>query len=66
MKITIRLQCDGPAFSGGFPGAELAKILADLADKERARRRDYGPGHERAIYDSFGRPIGQLIVEDAT
>ena len=67
MRITIQIQCDGPAFDfKDQHGKELARILRDLADKEESRTRSYTPQHERHLYDSLQCHVGSLIVEDAS
>jgi hypothetical protein len=54
MKATITVQMDNAAFTDD-PGAELARILRELA---RVTERD-GP-HNRRAMDANGNQVGQM------
>lgn len=57
MKATITVQMDNAAFTDD-PGAELARILRELAEKTDRE----GP-FVRHLRDANGNTVGKMIIE---
>ena len=60
MKFVISIDCDNAAFDP-CNGAEVAKILEDLADG--LGTNDLSPGDDSVIWDSNGNNVGYWRVE---
>ena len=62
MKATIKIEMDNAAFEDGNAGAELARILGELAAK--VSRVEITPGRGWALFDVNGNKVGTFEVTE--
>ena len=65
MHCTVKVRMDNAAFSDG-PGAELARILREVADEVEGGLHDasqvrHGPW-EVSLRDTNGNRVGEMVV----
>ena len=62
MKATIKIEMDNAAFEDGNAGAELARILGELAAK--VSRVEITPGRGWDLFDVNGNKVGTFEVTE--
>lgn len=63
MKVAIEIRCDNAAFCDGFGGAEVGRILEDLA-KRFKRYEDVQTMANAEIRDANGNRVGQVTISE--
>jgi len=62
MKMTITIDIDNAAFDPPGTGAELARILADVARKLKNCVHQRTPGMRQNLYDVNGNHVGEMTT----